>query len=830
MSIDTRAPQVTTSQLMDWLKTTYAVPSGPSYPQNPNDGDFFYITSSPAHYAQWQANIYTWVDLGPGTGFEPGNLPTGTNTLEFYDTKSTDFAYLFLIHDPGNPPAPLLMTDQGFIVKKDLAVGGNILSGQGAFILGYGWTGSGTPTAYSPPLIELLNSTTQIQSGSSFPTGMNNQPGALFNRTDQGKLYIWSGSDWIASEPNPSGYYDTLFLVKNDGYSPANLNLNTLYANHIFSATSGNSITIDSSAIFGVDVTVGGTEYCNNDFVFSDASYPIHLHRTTRSVLGTTVGTLQVKDGGGMLATLDASNVCADHLTSASGNGIYVFDNLTACLPDQSRFVELWRDNAIIAKNLADLRIGFANDIQAGGWSEKMRLTVDGNLGVGTTSPTAKLHVKGGWLKVGDDGTADNSIQLETQSGFHRIAFQKLHFYDWGYGGDMMILDNGQLQLPAQGSSGGLRIGGNANLYWDSAYTLRLQNNLIVEQNLWCSQLAVDNNIGVPLGGTAPFFDGSSGGVPGTNLGFMNWRDTNFSGYRVLQMKGIFDNDSVYKFQYYYWNGNTWIGLAALNENGQFQLYAQGSSGGIRIGDVSIYREPNSANTLRLQNSLIVEQNLWCNSLAVDTNVGIGGMINCSSGGLLNGIAIGNAYYGSLTWPYESIQLAYNNNMRINFGTTEKYVFGNDGTFTVNNGNIMPSVANNGNVGNYTGTYWGSIAGNYVFYKTNHLLSFGCARELSDQVIERPFNTTDEAEAFLNHETSKQWRHIPYGAEEGTIKCICGKEAAEPCPEHLDEWNDRYLLKTGNMIEASGKLVVKLLDDVRALTSRLEQVEQKLSD
>src|SRR3972149_3193746 len=227
MSIDTRAPQVTTIKLMEWLKVDYYVPYGPSYPQNPSDGDFFYITSSPAHYAQWQANISTWVDLGPGTGFEKGSLPTGTNTLELYDTKSTGFAYLFLLYNPDNP-APLLMTDQGFIVKKDLAVGGNVLSGQGALVLGYGWTGSGSPLALSPPLIELLNSTTQIQSGSSFPTGMNNQPGALFNRTDPWTLYIWSGSDWIASETNFSGYYDTLFIVKNNGYSPASLDLGNL--------------------------------------------------------------------------------------------------------------------------------------------------------------------------------------------------------------------------------------------------------------------------------------------------------------------------------------------------------------------------------------------------------------------------------------------------------------------------------------------------------------------------------------------------------------------------------------------------------------------------
>ena len=56
---------------------------------------------------------------------------------------------------------------------------------------------------------------------------MNSQPGALFYRTDQERVYIWSGSDWIAVN-NTSLYYDTLFLVKNNGYTPANLDLGTL--------------------------------------------------------------------------------------------------------------------------------------------------------------------------------------------------------------------------------------------------------------------------------------------------------------------------------------------------------------------------------------------------------------------------------------------------------------------------------------------------------------------------------------------------------------------------------------------------------------------------
>lgn len=57
----------------------------------------------------------------------------------------------------------------------------------------------------------------------------------------------------------------------------------------------------------------------------------------------------------------------------------------------------------------------------------------------------------------------------------------------------MQCTEDGQLRLPVQGSSGGINIGGDVNVYRDSANTLRLQNNLIVEQNLWANTYGSDN-------------------------------------------------------------------------------------------------------------------------------------------------------------------------------------------------------------------------------------------------------------------------------------------------------------------------------------------------
>lgn len=59
-------------------------------------------------------------------------------------------------------------------------------------------------------------------------------------------------------------------------------------------------------------------------------------------------------------------------------------------------FVQLWSDNAIIFKSgngNGGLRFGSATDLGASGWSEKMRLTDAGRLGIGNSSPGTLLDI-----------------------------------------------------------------------------------------------------------------------------------------------------------------------------------------------------------------------------------------------------------------------------------------------------------------------------------------------------------------------------------------------------------------------------------------------------
>jgi hypothetical protein len=229
----------------------------------------------------------------------------------------------------------------------------------------------------------------------------------------------------------------------------------------------------------------------------------------------------------------------------------------------------------------------------------------------------------------------------------------------------MLLTNTGRLELPVQGSSGGLRIG-DVNLYRDSAYTLRLQNNLIVEQSLWCSDLAVDNDIGVSgkIGvGTSPsyalhvvdnsvspeirvsstksvtltleadtdnitetdqprvFFSQDSGIVT-TSVGYLNGENA----FSIMQHYG----DSLKL-------GTNNTVRATLTSAGQLQLAVSGSSGGLKIGDdVNLYR--SAQDVLKTDDSFVC------------SNISGNDAIFNSVKGTYSGAAVKAGDYLTLSW------------------------------------------------------------------------------------------------------------------------------------------------------------------------------------
>lgn len=143
--------------------------------------------------------------------------------------------------------------------------------------------------------------------------------------------------------------------------------------------------------------------------------------------------------------------------------------------------------------------------------------------------------------------------------------------------------------------------------------------------------------------------------------------------------------------------------------------------------------------------------------------------------------------------------------------------------------NLYPSGgADSGQVGNTT-TYWNVVGVNSMWYKASG--TFACERVLSDKLVDRKIQSRELAEEILTHETTKSWRHMPYDLKDKTgknILCTCGKSAAEPCPEHRKDWEDRHIVNTGAQLEAAALLVLELSADVRRLEAELADVKESM--
>jgi len=156
--------------------------------------------------------------------------------------------------------------------------------------------------------------------------------------------------------------------------------------------------------------------------------------------------------------------------------------------------------------------------------------------------------------------------------------------------------------------------------------------------------------------------------------------------------------------------------------------------------------------------------------------------------------------------------------------------------------NYGNDASNYGHIGDVN-RYWFYVAANYVAYK--NLSGFSCALELSDMPVKPKFLSAAEAANFLRHEVTKERRHIPAlkrckkcgktyhptvekcncgGELELGLKCICGKwvrDENEICPEHREQWEDRYFFRAGDVIEALGIVMLNVLE-------RLEKLERRV--
>lgn len=87
-----------------------------------------------------------------------------------------------------------------------------------------------------------------------------------------------------------------------------------------------------------------------------------------------------------------------------TSSGSYYVNAPVSAGSGNSGFTQLWHDNAIIWKNgnsmIGGLRFGSATDLGASNWTERMRISDNGYVGIGTESPRGKLDIWGGTIYV----------------------------------------------------------------------------------------------------------------------------------------------------------------------------------------------------------------------------------------------------------------------------------------------------------------------------------------------------------------------------------------------------------------------------------------------
>jgi hypothetical protein len=331
---NTYAPELTQQQILDsiyyWTaQGTWApgiaFPTGPTLPNDSSvhDRDFFFRTTN-SHLYQYQGGDYpygSWVDLQeaakailsfgtslPGSasegdlfnkyndgliyqwingawrniGSNKGGLPLGVDAINFTDNYKTWRSVnlgMLLTSDTGH--SPLLATDQGFVVKKDLAAGGFLSTQQGEV-----WIGHGRHDSTDVPKIILMHSgyeTLYLRKlvGTSVAQSAN---------LNIGKLEVQSTNNVFAVTAGDNGVNQDTYLVPQNP-SQGGLGLGTVaypfkwvdatyvYTNNI-SSLSGGAISVHVALDSNSVIHGGGSS--GDAFKVGDDIYIVDVNNANR--------------------------------------------------------------------------------------------------------------------------------------------------------------------------------------------------------------------------------------------------------------------------------------------------------------------------------------------------------------------------------------------------------------------------------------------------------------------------------------------------------------------------------------------------------------------
>jgi len=262
-------------------------------------------------------------------------------------------------------------------------------------------------------------------------------------------------------------------------------------------------------------------------------------------------------------------------------------------------------------------------------------------------------------------------------------------------------------------------------------------------------------------------FKGSTEGTLGANIGFIEFKDTYLTGDRTLQLKGIYDGDGKYKFQWYYWDGSTWTQiLEGPTQDGYVEF-----KGNVTLKSTGpvLKLENTSSSTayprLEFKNPKITYR---CGMLFSDSS--------------------------DFFFPYDSTHDL--NRMKIYYNTAT-----DSSQFRWYNSSGLSRMYLD-----YEGDLY--IDGNYMTYSPE---------------LPKDWQETD----FKNYLKTQLNKGHPPRDEKGRKICICGKPGV--CPEHQTEFNERYAFDVSTTVATTAKLVISLMDKITQLENRITQLEEQLS-